>query len=151
MTGAVKIGTLVKYISATKGIIALNQFYQANGSILLKYALTAVTGNSAGGALSKANPFGEPVIIEHFFEDITTGSTGAATVDFGVAADGTTSSDSLIDGYAQSLVAVASSLVNGGTNGGVRKWGASEYITGTASATLAGIVGTVGVVVRIWE
>lgn len=151
MVNAVKVGSLITYISSTTGWVDLNKFYQADGSILLKYALTAVTGTTAGGILSKANPFGESVIVEHFFLDITTGSTGAANGDYGIAADGTTSSDTLIDGQTHSVVKIVSSLVNNGTNGGVRKWGATEYITGTASATMAGVVGTAGAVVRLWE
>lgn len=108
-----------------------------------KVALTAATDTTAGGVLSLANPEGAALIVTRLVLDITTNSTGAATVDAGIAADGTTSADNLIDG--QSVASAAKVLDNvsdGGTNGKARqKWGASQYLTITASATTAGMVG----------
>lgn len=108
-----------------------------------KVALTAVTGTAAGGALSLANPEGVDLIVTRLILDITTEATGAATVDAGIAANGTTSADNLIDGGdVGTAVVVLDNVGNGGTNGkSVRKWGSSQYLTITASATLAGLVG----------
>lgn len=108
-----------------------------------KVALTAVTGTTAGGALSLANPEGVPLIITRLVLDITTPSTGAAAVDAGIAADGTTSADNLIDGASVATAAkVLDNVSDGGTNGKARqKWSATQYLTITASATLAGLVG----------
>lgn len=108
-----------------------------------KTALTAVTTTAAGGALSLANPEGADLIITRLVLDITTPSTGAATVDAGIAADGETSSDNLIDGQSVATAAkVLDNVSDGGTNGKARqKWSASQYLTITASATLAGLVG----------
>ena len=104
--------------------------------------LTAVTGTTAGGALSLANPEGADIYITRLVLNITTPSTGAATVDAGIAANGTTSDDDLIDGLSVATAGVYDNIKNGGTNGKAgQKWGASQYLTITASATLAGMVG----------
>ena len=107
-----------------------------------KVALTAVTGTTAGGALSLANPEGVPLIVTRLILDITTASSGAATVDAGIAANGTTSADNLIDGASVATIGVLDNIEDGGTNGqAVYKWGSGQYLTITASATLAGLVG----------
>lgn len=107
--------------------------------------LTAATSNAAGGVLSIANPEGEDLIITSFVLNVTTKSTGAATLDIGIAANGTTSKDTLLDGVDVGTAAgVFDNITNKGTNGKtVIVWGASEYLTATASATVAGIVGEV--------
>lgn len=108
-----------------------------------KVALTAATTNAAGGVLSLANPEGAAIIVTRLVLDITTNSTGAATVDAGIAADGSTSADNLIDGQSVATAAkVLDNISDGGTNGKARqKWGATQYLTITASATTAGMVG----------
>lgn len=109
---------------------------------VLRGSITAVT--SATQAVALANPFGERVIVTDVVLDVTTKSTGAATVDCGVAANGTTSSDTLLDGLDVGTSAIiGNNIDNKGNNGGRGKaWASSEYITVTASATLAGLVGT---------
>lgn len=108
-----------------------------------KVALTAVEGTTAGGALSLANPEGVDLIITRLILDITTEATGAAAVDAGVAADGETSADNLLDGLdVGSAAGIFDNVDDQGTNGqSVLKWGASQFVTITASATLAGLVG----------
>lgn len=108
-----------------------------------KAALTAVTTTAGGGALSLANPLGVDLIVTDLILDITTEATGVATVDAGIAANGTTSSDKLIDGGdVGSAAIILNNVDNAGTNGKkCVKWGASQYLTVTASATLAGLVG----------
>lgn len=106
-------------------------------------ALTAVTGTTAGGAASIENPEGVDVIITRAVLYTTAPSSGAATLDIGVAADGATSSDNLLDGISVATAAtVADNINDAGTNGKARQlWGASQFVTATASATLAGLVG----------
>jgi hypothetical protein len=73
----------------------------------------------------------------------TAATTSANTIDAGVAANGSTTSDTLFDGQ----VTTAGLKAPGGTNGAVpRRWAAAEYVTATASATLAGMVGTLHLV-----
>jgi hypothetical protein len=147
LTGA-RVGTLVTYISATSGWVDLNKFAR-DGGFVIAGALTAVTGTSAGGILAVANPYGSALLVEEFLLNVTTKSTGAGTGDYGVAANGTTSSDTLLDGTNMETTGYHSIGVNGGTNGKYgRVWGSTQFITGTASATLAGLVGTYIAVVR---
>ena len=107
----------------------------------LVFDLTAATTTAAGGVLSAANPEGADIIITNFIVDVTTASTGAATIDAGIAANGTTSSDDLIDGGAVNAIAVLDNHDNNGVNGlRIHKWLAGEFLTITASATTAGMV-----------
>lgn len=110
-----------------------------------KAAITAVTGTTAGGALRIANPEGVDLIVTRVILDITTPATGAATMDVGIAANGTTSSDTLFDGVdVGTASAIFDNIDDQGTNGqSVLRWGSTQYLTGTASATLAGLVGNV--------
>lgn len=107
-----------------------------------KVALTAATDTTAGGVLSLANPEGVPLIVTRLVIDVTTPSSGAAAIDAGIAANGTTSSDTLIDGASVATAAkVLDNVSDGGTNGKARqKWGASQFLTITASASAAGMV-----------
>jgi hypothetical protein len=105
-------------------------------------ALTAATVTTGGAVASVLNPFGVDVIITRAIVRTTTQSTGAATVDIGVTSGAATSSDTLIDGLSLASAAVLSSA--GGTNGAVpRLWASTDYVTATASATLAGMAGGV--------
>lgn len=149
--GGIKIGTLVTYVSATSGWVELNTYYGADGAIFYKGNLTAATSTAVGGVVSWQNNTGESIIIENFYIDITTGSTGAATLDIGVTATSTGTADTLIDGCTASLVKVISNLVGGGTNGRMAKATNGQYINGAASATIAGLVGTYNIVYRIAE
>lgn len=104
--------------------------------------LTAATGTTGGGVLSLANPEGADVYVTRLVLNIATQSSGAAAVDAGIAANGTTSSDILIDGLSVATAGVYDNVKNGGTNGKAgQKWGSGQYLTITASATTAGMVG----------
>lgn len=107
-----------------------------------RVALTAATATTGGAVLSVLNPEGIDLLVDRFILNITTQSTGAATVDAGIAADGVTSNDTLIDGKSVAAAGVFDNIEDQGTNGkSVVKWGATQYLTVTASATLAGMVG----------
>lgn len=109
----------------------------------LKVALTAATTTAVGGVLKLVNPEGVDLLITRFILDITTKSTGAATVDAGVDDDGATSNDTLLDGLDVNAAAgVFDNIENQGTNGKAAvKWKAGEYVVISASATVAGLVG----------
>lgn len=116
------------------------------GSALLFYdaTLTAATTTTAGGVLALLNPWGVDVIIMDACINITTAATTATnTIDLGIAANGTTSNDTLFDGQVTS----AGPKAPGGTNGLVpRALSSTQYITATASATLVGMVATLKIV-----
>lgn len=109
----------------------------------MRAPLTAATDTTGGGVLSLANPEGIDLLITRFIVRTTAPSAGAASIDAGIAADGVTTSDTLIDGLSVASAAkVADNVENGGTNGlAVALWGASQFVTITASATTAGMVG----------
>lgn len=107
-----------------------------------RVALAAV--DTAGGLFAWANPENAAILVERVILDVTTQSTGACTVDVGVAANGTTSADNLIDGRSvASAAGVYDNLGDAGTNGKTRqKASSSQYVTGSvASGASAGIVG----------
>lgn len=108
----------------------------------LKAALTAATDTTAGGVLKLQNPEGVDLIITRCVLDITTKSTGAATVDAGVHATGASSADNLIDGKSVAAAGVFDNITDAGTNGKAAvRWPAGQYVVITASATTAGMVG----------
>lgn len=103
--------------------------------------LTATTGTTGGGALSLANPEGQPLIVTRLTLYVSDASDGAATVDAGIAANGTTSADNLIDGVSVAATGAVDNITDKGSNGKSRQvWGTSQYLTITASATLAGLI-----------
>ena len=140
-TGNVGCGRIAEFVSATEvwvDIAAARTFDTISG------ALVAEASPAGGGMISIANPYGEEVFIADVFVDVSTPSTGAATADVGVAADGTTTADTLIDGVDIGTAAIeANNIDNKGTNGGrLKAWGTTQFITGTASADSSGLVGT---------
>jgi hypothetical protein len=146
----VKVGTLITYISATSGWVELNKFYQQDGTIFYKQAITRSSGG--GGLFNILNPAAATIVVERLAVDITVASSAALTFDAGIAATGTTS-DVLIDGQATSVVGLFDSITDAGTNGGATvKATSAQYITGTLSgASGALLAGTVGLWYRVWE
>ncbi len=117
----------------------------AQGKGCLTGSLTAATTTTGGDALNLLNPEGAALLITRFIIDVSTAATGAANVDAGVAATGTTN-DELLDGTdvgsAAILVDNLEEVVAGAVAKSVVEWGAAEYLTVTPSASLAGLVGT---------
>lgn len=147
----VKIGTLMTYIDADEGWIELNKFYQHDGTIFYKQAITR--SSTAGGLFNILNPTGATIMIEKVVVDITTATSAAGTIDVGVAAT-LTSNDALIDGVASSTTGVKNSHKNAGTNGThLAKATSAQYITGTLATGASGslLAGTVGIWYRYWE
>ncbi len=109
---------------------------------MYRIALAAV--DAAGGVAAIANPEGAAVIVTRLALDVTASSTGACTVDAGIAANATTSADGLIDGLSVAATGVFDNVSDAGTNGRARaKWGAGQYLTiSKASGATAGLAGT---------
>lgn len=116
----------------------------AEGKGCLYGDLTAATTTTGGDALNLANPEGADLLITNFVVRTTVVSTGAATIDAGVAATGT-SNDELIDGLDVNGALVCENNHDQVSAGTVAEhevvWGSDEYLTVTPSATLAGLVG----------
>ena len=116
--------------------------------------MIAATTTTGGDVISWANPTGETIIVTDLIVDVTTPATGTPTVDAGVAADGSTTSDTMYDALAVGAAAILASAnsANGGTNGKfARKMSSTEYITMTPTASAAGMVGTFEVNYKIWK
>ena len=104
--------------------------------------LVAATTTAVGGVLKLLNDTGKDLMVELMLIQVTTASTGVATLDIGVDDGGDVSSDNLIDGVdVNTAPIIASNVVGGGTNGKHALWKKGEYIVATASATVAGLVG----------
>lgn len=107
-----------------------------------RVALAAV--DTAGGVFAVANPLGADCMLTGLWVDVTTVTSGACSLDAGIAANGTTLNDTMIDGASlASTTGVRNHIKNAGTNGAAAlKWGASQYLTGSvatgASAALVG-------------
>ena len=99
--------------------------------------------DTAGGLFSWANPAPLELLVTSAILHVTTASTGACTVDMGVAATATTSSDDLIDGVSVATTGQFNNVDNKGTNGfSVRDLDAGQFVTGSvASGSAAGIAG----------
>ena len=117
--------------------------------VALKCAKVALgNADTAGGILAWQNPESSAIIVVRIVIDRTTKSAGACTADFGTAADGTTSSDILMDGVdVGATAAIEDNIENKGTNGKARqrldaKGGTTDYLTGSkATGAAAGLVG----------
>ena len=117
--------------------------------VSLKSARVALgSGDGAGGILAWQNPENSAIVVVRLVIDRTTKSTGACTADFGTAANGTTSSDNLMDGVDVGAAEGAEDNVeNQGTSGKAvqrldAKGGTTDYITGSmATGAAAGLVG----------
>ena len=119
--------------------------------VALKCAKVALgSADTAGGILAWQNPESSAIVVARLVIDRTTKSTGACTADFGTAANGTTSSDNLLDGVDVGAAAgIEDNIENKGTSGKARqrvdaKGGTTDYITGSkATGAAAGLVGNV--------
>lgn len=144
--GNVFCGVVSKYEDSTHVWVDIEPACLGKPShrVALSGSLTAATTTTGGAVLSLLNPFAARAVVIDFVIDVTTKSTGAATCDFGIGASASTSYDTLLDGVDVGTAAIiADNIDNKGSNG-VRglAWASGTYITGTASATLAGMVGT---------
>jgi hypothetical protein len=92
---------------------------------------------------STANPFGQDLLILGVTVRVTTPSTGASTVDIGVAAAAATVNDGLIDGLSLATGGLYTNAEDAGTNGEqTMVWGSSQFLNvAEASGDVAGVVG----------
>lgn len=107
-----------------------------------RIALAAV--DTGGGLFAWANPTGGSILVTKVILDVTTEATGSCTADIGVAANGTTSADTLLDGVnLGAAVGIFDNIDDQGTNGlATVKATSSQFVTGSvASGASAGIVG----------
>ena len=117
--------------------------------VALKCAKVALgDADTAGGIFAWQNPESSAILVTRVVVDRTTKSTGACTADIGTAANGTTSSDNLMDGVdVGAAAAIEDNIEDKGTNGKARQrldalGGTTDYITASkATGAAAGLVG----------
>lgn len=144
----IKLGTIVTYISSTEVEVDMNKYYNTNGVMTALVPLTAGT-TTTGGDILNWTP-GVACYVYDVLLDVTTAATGVATADFGYAATGT-SDDKFIDGVDIGTAAIFTTatkqlIAATGNAAGTAKLTASQFVTGTPSATAAGLVGTVQII-----
>jgi len=103
-----------------------------------------VASDSAGGVFAEENTYGSDLVVTRVLIAVTTGTSGACELDIGVAADGTTKAENLIDTLDVSDAGVFDNITDGGSAGKSRqKLASGEFVTATAdTGASAGIVGT---------
>ena len=102
----------------------------------------ADAGAAAGDMAAVLNPEGVPLAVTVATLYITTGSSNSSTIDVGIAANATTSNDTIIDGRSGATAGVFGNLGDPGTNGGESLWGATQYLTvSEASGDVSGLEG----------
>ena len=108
----------------------------------LKGSLTA--SDSAGGVFAEENTYGTDLVVTRVLIAVTTGTSGACELDIGVAADGTTKAENLMDALDVSDAGVFDNITDGGSAGKSRqKLASGEFVTATAdTGASAGLVGT---------
>ena len=101
-----------------------------------RYIVEALaSGNANAFAFAVQNPEAVDCIVTNVIVDITTsGGTASSVLDVDVAADATSTGDSIIDGLDLNATGVADRHDDAGTNGGeALKWdkngGANDYVT----------------------
>lgn len=114
-----------------------------NESPVYTYTLdiSQVAAVATGVYKSQLNPFGADVLILAAAVRIVDASTGASTIDAGVAVDATTVGDGLIDGLSAATAGLFTNTEDAGTNGEqTQVWASDEYLNvAEASGDVAGL------------
>ena len=116
-----------------------------SGTYAYELDISQASAVATGVYRSLANPFGSDVLIKDITVRVTTVSTGASTVDIGVAANATTTNDGLIDGLSLATLGLYTNAEDAGTNGEqTMVWGANQFLNvAEASGDVAGVVGKI--------
>ena len=102
-----------------------------------------VASDAAGGVFSVENTYGTNLVVLRVVIQVTTGTSGACTIDVGIEANATTSADDLIDGLNVAVAGVFDNISDEGTDGGsISKWSSGAFVN--ASMKTGGAAGIVG-------
>lgn len=106
------------------------------------YKVALAAADTAGGILSLKNTEGVDLIITKLVLNVTTKASAACTVDAGIAANGITSADNLIDGQDVNAAADTFGSPSGANGKPAKLWKSTEYLTASvASGAAAGLKG----------
>ena len=102
-----------------------------------------VASDAEGGVFSVENTFGTDLVVLRLVLQITTGTSGACTLDIGVETDGSSTADDLIDGVDVSDAGVFDNIADKGSNGSSRaRWASGSFVNASMkTGAAAGIVG----------
>lgn len=110
----------------------------------MKRSIAIAATKESGQVVAIANTEDTAVIVKRAVLHVKTASTGACTLDIGIAADATTSSDNLMDGLSTAGVPVGiyDNIENQGSNGRSSVyWPSGSYLTASvASGDANGLV-----------
>ena len=144
----------IEEVAVTATAAELNKMdgVAATAAELNRGALRKVTGalaavDTGGGIFSWQNPESGAILVQHLVLNITTKTAGACSIDAGTTAtNGTTSSDTLIDGKdINAATGIFTNDESAGTNGKpFKRLAAGKWVTGSmvAGGATAGLVGT---------
>ncbi len=110
---------------------------------LIKVKKVALANVDTAGGVFAFSP-GVACFVERVVVNRTTASSGACTIDIGIAANATTLNDTLMDGLnANATAGISDNINDAGTNGKARQlMSATQYVTASvASGASAGLVG----------
>jgi len=136
---------VVALIGLSMGVLANETGPQDLTAMQGGFRFDFTEGDGSGVVASCANPLGQDAYIRRALLVITTPSTGASTLDIGVAAAIGTSNDTLFDGKSGATAGVFDNLkaADAGTNGLAGLfWDADNFLTiAEASGDVTGIEG----------
>lgn len=116
-------------------------------TIVWKKASMANDDDTAGGVANISNPTGTRGFVDKVVVDVTTAaSDSSCTLDMGIAADASTSDDTLIDGLdVNSGTGVSDNVDDQGTNGNATViWDSGDYFTASVDAgSASGLEGNI--------
>lgn len=124
---------------------------QDRSSVIVLQERVTITAATTSGQIA-AFELSSGTIVHRAWIEVETASTGACTLDVGIAANATTSSDVLLDGISVASTGVKDSAndTDNGTNGVAKPQHATagQYVTATvASGNANGLVATIHILV----
>ena len=106
---------------------------------------TLAASDAVAGVFQLENTYGSDLVVDRAIIHITTATAGACTIDIGVASDGVTSADNLLDGIDGTSTGATDNIksMDDGSNGrSVMTWRSGEFINASrATGATAGLVG----------
>lgn len=107
---------------------------------------TLAASDSGGGVFGLTNTYGSTLVVLRVVLLVTTGSSGACTLDIGTTGTSvTTTSNNLIDGVSVAAAGVFDNIQDAGSSGeSVQKWPSGDFLTASmvGGGATAGLVGT---------
>ena len=106
----------------------------------LQGSLTA--SDAEGGVFNVENDMGTDLVVLRLVLQVTTGTSGACTLDVGIASDGSTSAADLIDGVDVADAGIFDNIQDRGTGGQSRlRWASGSFVNASMKTGAAAGIG----------